>query len=162
MQFGSFDRQSPENSGGTVEGEITSAKFSGTGAVHADNGFAECTEHVGSGAYMTVKNLPLCVRSTSAMATDEFQVFGGGCITPGNVKFLLGSTAAGECEYETASSVKGDYTTGGAQASLTTRDTIAGSGAKKIRGGFLCTSSLMLKMAFTLETDSTAGPIWIS
>ena len=57
-----------KNSGGTVEGEITSAKFSGTGGVHADNGLQECTGDIGS-SYVTVKNLPLCVRSTPLSVT---------------------------------------------------------------------------------------------
>ena len=135
---------------GTVEGEISKAEFSGTGAVHADNGLPECTGSFGN-AYITVR-LNLCLRSTPTMTTDEFTVNGGTCAAPGNVKFIIGSTTAGACEYETATSVKGDYTTVPKEAELTTRPTIAGSGAKKITGGFLCPSSGMLKMTFGLET----------
>jgi hypothetical protein len=153
------------NSGGTVKGKVTTADFSGTGAISADNGLNECTGEIGS-SYVTVKNLPLELSSTPTMATDEFQVTGS---AGAKVKFLLGSTTAGECEYEATGPIKGDYTTGtsaAADAKLTTRDTESGSGAKLIRGGFLCPTSGVLAMTFTLETDTlpneTADPIWIS
>jgi hypothetical protein len=154
-----------KNTTGTVEGTITTFDFSGTGGIHADNGLNECTGDIGSSA-VTVISKPLCVRSTEAMATDEFQVgaelAGKTCAEgTGNVKFLLISTTAGECEYETASSVKGDFTTAavGTASKLTTRDTIAGSGATKIRGGFLCPSSGMLAMTFTMETEVAGNPV---
>ncbi len=141
-----------ENTGGTVEGEITAAEYSGTGAKHSDNGLNECTGSFGN-AYITVTSLPLCLRSDKTMATDEFQVSAGKCSGAANkVKFLIGSTTAGECEYEsTNTAITGDYTTGGTQASLTVHNTQAGSGSTKIRGGFLCPSSGKLKMTFTLE-----------
>jgi hypothetical protein len=142
------------NSGGTVEGTISSAKFSGTGSVHADNGLNECTGAFGN-AYITVTNLPLCIRSTPTMATDEFQVVSSDCggAEPKNVKFLIGSTTIGECEYESTSSLKGDYTTSSTESTLSIRNTQAGSGSKKIRGGFLCPGSGQLNMTFHIETD---------
>ncbi len=150
-----------KNSGGTVEGTISSAKYSGTGAVHADNGLNECTGSFGN-AYVTVPNLPLCIRSTPAMVTDEFQIVSGDCNGVENkVKLLIGSTTAGECEYESTSSVKGDYTTGGTQAILTVRNTQAGSGATKIRGGFLCPATIVLETTFTLDTED-GEPIFAS
>jgi hypothetical protein len=147
------------NSGGTVKGEVTTATFSGTGAVSAHNGQKECTGDIGS-SYVTVKSLPLIVESNKTMGTDEFTVTGP---AGGKVKFLLGSTVAGECEYEAATSIKGDFTTG-SDSLFTTRDTIAGSGASRIRGGFLCPSSGMLRMTFTLETAgvSPTDPIGVS
>ncbi|HWC49581.1 MAG TPA: hypothetical protein VG448_11925 [Solirubrobacterales bacterium] len=149
-----------KNSGGTVEGEITSATYSGTGAVSADNNLPECTGSFGN-AFITVTNTPLCLRSTPTMAEDEGQVGGGGCGTFGTVKFTIGSTTAGECKYETTSTVKGTFTTGGTQTVLTVRNTQAGSGVKLISGGFLCPSSGMLKMAYSLETEN-GTPLTIS
>ncbi len=140
-----------KNSGGTVEGTITTSDFSGTAAVSAHNNLPECTGSFGA-AFITVVG-DLCVRSTPTMATHEFQVSGGKCPAEGGVKFIIGSTTVGECEYETASAVKGDYTTGKGGV-LTVRDTPAGSGASKIRGGFFCPSSGMLRMAFSLETHN--------
>lgn len=136
------------NSGSSVEMNIPkgSAIFSGTGAVHADNGLHECTGTFGS-SFVTVITA-LCFKADTALLTDEFIVTG--CTS--KVKFIIGSTTAGECEYESTGSVQGDYTTGGAQASLTVRNTSAGSGATKIRGGFLCPTSGALKMTFGLET----------
>ena len=144
-----------KNSGGTVEGTISTSHFwGGGGATSAHNGLEECDGSFGD-AYITVPG-HLCVRSTPTMATDEFQVVGGKCPGEGNVKFIIGSTVAGVCEYESTSSVKGDYTTG-AGGTMTVRNTQAGSGSKKINNGFFCPSSGMLKMSFSLEThDGTA------
>jgi hypothetical protein len=147
---------------GTVSGKITKANFAGTGPVHADNGLAECTGEIGN-SYITVKNLPMEVSSTPAMVTDEFQVTGN---AGAKIKFLIGSTLAGNCEYEAAGPVKGDYTTGTSatnDSTFKTRATEAGSGSKLIAGGFLCPSSGVLDMTFTMETDisETAG-VWVS
>jgi hypothetical protein len=149
------------NDSGVVTGKVTTAHFSGTGAVAADTGLAECTGEIGS-SYVTVKNLPLELSSTPAMAEHEFQVTGSG---GAKVKFLLGSTVAGECEYEAGGPIKGKYTTGTSAATdalLTTTDTSAASGASKIRGGFLCPTSGMLAMTFTMKTEPSGEPIWVS
>jgi hypothetical protein len=142
-----------KNSGGTLEGEMTTYTYSGTGAVSAHNGLKECTGSFGN-AYITVTNTPLCIRSTPTMATHEGQIGGGGCGTNGKVKFTIGSTTAGACEYETTSTVKGDFTTNGTETQLTVRNTQAGSGVKLIKGGFLCPSSGMFKGSGTLETEN--------
>lgn len=142
-----------KNSSGTVEGEITTATYSGTGAISSDNNLPECTGSFGN-AYITVTNTPLCIKSTPAMAEDEGQVGGGGCGTFGTVKFTIGTTTAGECKYETTSTLKGDFTTGGTETVLTIRNTQAGSGSKLISGGFLCPTSGMLKGSGTLETEN--------
>jgi len=142
------------NSSNKVEWEIPkgSAIFSGTGAVHADNGLPECTGGIGN-SFITVITA-LCVRSDTTMSNDEFLVNGGACGTGGKVKYIIGSTTAGECEYETTGAVRGTYTTNGTQAFLTTVDTSSGSGSTKIRGGFLCPSSGALAMTFGLETTN--------
>jgi hypothetical protein len=140
-----------KNSIGAVEGEITTFDFWGTGSIHPHNGLPECTGSFGN-AFITVVNSPLCVRSTNTMATNEFQVSSGKCPGGGKVKFIIGSTTVGECEYETGGVVKGDYKTNTSE--MTVRNTLAGSGASKIRGGFLCPGSGMLKMTFTLKTGN--------
>jgi hypothetical protein len=86
------------------------------------------------------------------MTTDEFQMTGGACGTGGKVKFIAGSTTAGACEYELTEAIKGTYTTNGTEAKLTTTDTSAGSGYKKIAGGFLCPSNGAVAMTFNVET----------
>jgi hypothetical protein len=142
-----------KNSGGTVEGEVTTATYSGTGAISADNNLPECTGSFGN-AFVTVTNTPLCVRSTPTMAADEVQVGGSGCGTFGAVRFTIGSTTAGECKYESTSTFKADFTTGGSEATITVRNTQAGSGVKLVSGSFLCPTSAMLSMSATLETEN--------
>lgn len=134
--------------GGGVEIKFYSPMLSGTGAVNSHNGLNECTGSFGN-AYVTFANWPLLLKSTLTMADDEFQITGFGA----NLRFIIGSTTAGACEYEATSSVKGDLTTGNTTL-LTVRSTQAGSGSKLIKGGFLCPSSGMLKMSLYLETEN--------
>ncbi len=147
-----------KNSGGTVETTITTADIWGGGsAVSAHSGLEECPGSFGN-AYYTIPG-DLCVLSTPTMATNEFQVSSGKCAGGGKVKFIIGSTTIGECEYETGGVIRGDYKTNPSE--LTVRNTAAGSGASKIRDGFFCPSSGMLKMSFSLETEG-GTPILIS
>jgi hypothetical protein len=133
---------------GTLKGTITSAKFSGTGAVSAHNGLNECTTSFG-GAYITVANLPLTLEQVAG--TDNFQLTGNG---GAKVRFIVGSTTAGACEYETTNAaVTGSFTTA-ATAVATVNNTQAGSGAKLIKGAFLCPTSGQLKMSFFIETTA--------
>jgi hypothetical protein len=142
------------NSGSKVEWEVPkgSAIFQGTGSVSPHNNLPECTGSFGNS--YTTWTTALCIRSDGTMATDEFQVNGGPCGTGGKVKFILGSTTAGACEWESNGAIKGTYTTGGSEAKLTTLNTTAGSGMTRISGGFLCPSSLQLAMTFNLETTN--------
>jgi hypothetical protein len=152
-----------KNSGGNVEGTISTSDFGGTGSTKAGEPEPECTGSFGN-VSVTVPG-HLCIRSTTTMATDEFQVAGGGCPGTGNVKFILDSTTIGECEYEATGAIKGDAKTHPDEAILVVRSTQEGSGAKKIRGGFFCPNSGILDMEFTLETDTKdemKDPIYIS
>jgi hypothetical protein len=137
-----------KNSGGVFAGSITSFKFSGTGAVAAHNGLNECTAAIGN-AWITVLNLPLTIEALAG--TDNVTVTGK---EGKKVKFIIGSTVAGECEYETTNaSVTGTFTTG-PTAVVSTNNTQAGSGSKLIRGGFFCPTSGQLKMSFFLATTN--------
>lgn len=142
------------NSGSTVELEVPAggATFSGTGAVHSHNGLPECTTVFGS-AYITVTTT-LCIRSDPSMTTDRFRVYGGACGIGGKFRFIIGSTTAGGCSYETNGSAEGTYTTGGTETKMSTTGTSAGSGSTLISGGFLCPSSSTLKMTFAFETPN--------
>lgn len=141
-----------ENTGGTVEGKITFAHFTGTG-----NG-NDCT---GSFAVLGVQTKvttlvseanPWCLSSTPLMLADEFQVTkcGGGKIT-----FILDVTGVGECKYEATGAIKGTYTTETTgDAILTVTSTSAASGFTLESGSAgACKTSGKLNMAFTLETD---------
>ncbi len=133
-----------QNAGGTVEIESTTNDATGTGVG------LECTTSFGNSSVTYPTSL--CIRSTPAMATDELRI-GSTCTTFGNVKIVFDSTTVGECEMETTGPMLADYTTGGTQAQFTVRNTQAGSGLKKIKGGFLCPSSARLKMTFGLEKE---------
>jgi hypothetical protein len=141
------------NAGGSLEIEILHSTFEGTGPKHADNSLPECTG-VGNAA-ITVTNMNLCLRSTKGQVTDEFIVGANGCKNMALPRFVILSTPAGECEYETTKLVSGTFTTGGTVSTLTVSNTQAGSGAKRVRGGFLCPSSGMLKMSFELEKENS-------
>jgi hypothetical protein len=142
-----------KNSGGTVEGSITKAEFSGTGSSnHPDTGLPECTASIGNSG-MTL-GLPLTLKSDPTMANDEFQLAGAGA--GGTVIFSILSTVAGTCKYQSTSTLKGDYTTA-ATTVLTVRNTQAGSGFKLIEGGFFCPSSIEFRLAFILETDAAGN-----
>lgn len=143
-----------KNQSGSVEASITSAGFSGTGATSQHNGFDECTAAGGFGnAYITVANLPLTLRSTPSTPEHGFEFLGSGA---SKVRFIIGSTVAGVCEYETTSAaVTGTYTTAAATV-LAVNSTQAGSGSKLIKGGFLCPSSGQFVLNLSLETENTS------
>lgn len=158
-----------KNSGGTVEGEITSAVFGGTGALASGEPAPECT---GLGFFttntsVTPQGLPWCLKSTTLMAEDEFQITGGKCGgTPTKIEFKLLPTGFSECIYQaTQTSMKGTFTTdttGDAIMTLTRSN--SNSGFTKTAGGsFFCPTSSELEMKFTLETDNAnKEPLYIS
>jgi hypothetical protein len=140
---------------GTLKASITSAKFEGTEPVSAHNFLTECTTSFG-GAYITVANLPLTLEQVAG--TDNFQVTGNGA---NKVRFIIGSTVAGACEYEsTGAAITGSFTTAGTTVA-TINNTQAGSGSKLIKGGFLCPTSGQLQMSFLIETTATGQHIGI-
>jgi hypothetical protein len=138
-----------KNSSTTVEAEITTADLAGTGTKVAVEPEPECTGSFGNFSFTVPGKLQL--KSTPLMATDEFQINAVGST---KVKFILNTTTVGECEYESAGPIKGDITTSATTAAVTVRNTLAGSGSKLIRGGFLCASSLQLQWTFHLETEN--------
>jgi hypothetical protein len=138
-----------KNKEDAIEAKITTADVWGAHEASPDNNLGECTEGPGGKFYVTFLRTPLLLKSTPAMATDEFQLSGTG----GNIRLLLGFTVAGECEYEATSNIKGDFTTSGTQTSLTLRTT-EGNGWKSIRGGFLCPASFLLRITLNLETEA--------
>jgi hypothetical protein len=155
------------NTTGNVQGNITSAAFTGTGSGGACTGIFN--------AIVVPESLPWCLKSTSTMETDEFQVSGAECgKTPTKIKFTLkvfGSETQ-KCVYEstTTTAVKGSFTThSSGDAVLTTprtNGTLSGdSGFTKISDTTpfeLCPKSSALNMSFTLETDEGGSPIYIS
>lgn len=148
-----------KNSGGTVEGEMTSLTIGGTGAKAVGEPANECTSSFGNLSMTPV--LPLCLRSDPTMADDEMRIAGGKCPSSGNVKYIVSGTTSGVCEYESTSTLKLDFTTLPSDAQATMRPTQAGSGLKLIKGGFLCPTSAMLEGTRTLESEA-GNPLFVS
>ncbi|MGN6201343.1 MAG: hypothetical protein ACTHNY_02935 [Solirubrobacterales bacterium] len=148
---------------GTVEATITSATFAGSGSL-ASNGELECTGSFGNitvTANPATNGLPWCLRSTSTMVTDEFQIRGNGCTSASRpIRFVLDSTTAGECAYERSGAIPGTFTTHPASASAA-QLSISKVEFPRISGGFLCPSAGFLDMTFELETSSGSA-IYIS
>jgi hypothetical protein len=148
-----------KNSGGTIEGEITSLTIGGTGAKSATEPANECTGAFGN--FSVTPTLPWCLRSTPTMKTDEMQTTGGKCPGGGKVKFIIVSTSFGECEYQSAGPILADFTTSPEDARATIRKTAAGSGLALIRGGFLCPASVILEGTRTMESEA-GSPLFVS
>ena len=156
-----------KNKASTVEGNISSAHFTGTGAGLTCTGVFNATvEPIVSAA------APWCLRSGAGQATDEFVVLGGECeaAAPSKIKFNL-ITGVTKCEYQSTktTAVRGEYTTHSTgDAVLTTpragQAPTNDGGFEEINKKVLCPDWGALRMSFTLETDTTASadPLYIS
>ncbi|HEX5592244.1 MAG TPA: hypothetical protein VFX35_02715 [Solirubrobacterales bacterium] len=145
-----------KNASGTVEAEISTWKFWGDGSTSAHNNLPECTGSFGN-AYLTMST-PLCIKSTPAMSTDEFQIIGGSCgVFTSSVTYIVGSTTAGSCKYKATTSLKGDFWTGGVEVHMTIRELWFENGATLEEGGFLCPTSNALNMTFNIESETGTG-----
>jgi hypothetical protein len=145
-----------KNTGGNVEGNITSAVFGGTGGKVASEPAAECTGIVDSSI---TTSAGWCLQSTTGFATHEFRVRGGICsVAAKPITFTMVTTGIGTCHYERAagSAITGKYTTG-AGGTLSVTASSAGSGFTRVSpSGFFCPASGYLEMTFAMETDNAA------
>jgi hypothetical protein len=143
-----------KNTGGNVEGNINSAKFVGSQPAIGTEPDKACTAWFNMSYTVTT---PWCLRSTTTMVTDEFQIRGGKCSEASKSIVFHQVTEVGTCTYERSAAtgpIKGTFTTGSSPASLTVTATAAGSGFAKTAGPFVCPSSAVLNMTFTLENGS--------
>jgi hypothetical protein len=154
------------NASGNVQGNVETATFTGTGGSGGCTGFLTFTIDPGT--------LPWCLKSTSAMAEDEFQVLGGKCSEAAKkIEFTI-TGAGGKCRYQaTTTAIKGKFTTHTSPEnsdavlhiprSAATANTDAGF--TKVEDTIIfnpCPHTSQLKMSFTLETDPGGATIWIS
>jgi hypothetical protein len=149
---------------GNVEGTIENTTFAGTGTLR--EGEKECTGSFGNVTVHTNigNGTPWCLRSTSTMATDKFQVRGGSCSEEArSITFVLTSTTVGTCKYNRTTAIEGEYTTHPEDAVLHLKPSTLTEFTKE-EGGFFCPGAGQLEMSFTLETDTTptADPLYIS
>jgi len=137
-------------------GEITDAKFGGTGATQAGAEEPECT---GSNFFtpnttITPKqSLPWCLQAGAA--ADTFTVKGGKCGgAQTSIAFKLDVTGIGTCEYTRAATVNGTLVTDGGGANENT-GAISEVPWTLASGPGLCPSEGKLNMRFSLETDAS-------
>lgn len=100
-----------KNSEAAVEADIESAAFAGKEG-------GTCTFPFTPGVTWTFKpatnGLPWCLRATSAMAADEFQIRGNNCASAARPIRILNEwtlTTTTECVYERAAALTGTFTT---------------------------------------------------
>jgi hypothetical protein len=138
-----------KNDGSNVEGNITAANFHNTGG-------GGCSGSLGSTVVVTTNpatnGLNWCIRSTSTMATHEFQVRGNSCSGLARpIRFILHAPFGNECVYQRTAAIPGTYTTGIGKTVLS----ISGVEFERLSGGFPCPAVGKLDMSFTLETGGT-------
>jgi len=168
-----------KNSSGHIEGDITTATFSGAGAEF--DGMKECKGLGGLGDLTPTTNgtdpvgtkidgedvehgTPWCMTAGGDLPANTFTVRGGTCTDPARtITFILNSTGAGECKMTRTAPITGTYTTDTTGDAIATILPNATSTFTKEAGSVLCPSAGTLEMTFTLETDTTpASPVWIS
>jgi len=164
---------------GHIEGDITTATFSGAGEEF--DGMKECVGLGGLGNLTPTTNgtdpvgtkidgedvehgTPWCMTAGGELPANTFTVRGGTCTEePRTITFILNSTGAGECKMTRTAAITGTYTTDTSGDAIATILPNATSTFTKESGGVLCPSAGTLEMTFTLETDtSPASPVWIS
>lgn len=135
-----------KNDGSNIEGNITSASFKNKEA-------STCSGSLGATTVTpnpATNGLPWCIRSTSTMATDEFQLRGNECAkTSRAIRFVLDLPFSVVCTYQRSGAVVGSFTTGEGSTVLS----ISKQEFPLLEGGFACPSAGFLDMSFKLETD---------
>ena len=147
-----------KNTTGTVESSITAVEVGGTGLKQVGAPAAECTTQPIFGGDTSVtmnpttNGLPWCLRSTSAMADDEFQLRGNSCANLARpIRFAMDITNIGTCVYQRTGAIPGVFTTSTTDSALVLSEVEV----PKLEGSFGCPSSGKLDMTVTLETDAS-------
>jgi hypothetical protein len=137
-----------KNDGSNVEGNITDATFKNSASEN-------CSGSIGSTKVTptaATNGFPWCIRSTSTMATDEFQVRGNSCANLARpIRFVLDLPFGIVCTYQRTAAIPGTFTTGVGKTEMS----ISHVEFPLLEGGFGCPSAGYLDMKFTLETDGT-------
>jgi hypothetical protein len=148
-----------KNDGSNVEGDISTASFKNLSASTCSGSIGATLVTPSHSSNPSTNGLPWCIRSTTAMATDEFQVRGNKCSEAARpIRFILHVPLIGECTYQRTSPVVGSFSTGIGSTTLT----ISKVEFPKIAGSSLCPSAGFLDMTFMLETDGTSTRIDIT
>jgi hypothetical protein len=137
-----------KNDGTNVEANITAATIKNKEA-------STCSSSIGATTVTTnpaTNGLPWCIRSTSTMVTDEFQIRGNSCGSLARPIRLVFDLPFGIiCTYQRPSAISGTFTTGIGKTVLS----ISKVEVPLLEGGFGCPSATNLDMSLGLETDGT-------
>jgi hypothetical protein len=164
-----------KNNGTEVEGTITTATASGTGAIF--NEMSECTGSFGNFSVTSnssadgesvASGTPWCISAGGKVGADEFQLRGGKCSEAARaIRFIYDLTGPGiliECKYKRVEAVKGTFTTDSSgdallKATAGPNTTVVG----EVGNHFLCPVSGTFEVSYTLEADeATAKPLYAS
>jgi hypothetical protein len=160
----SFTGTVMQNNGTETAVTVETTTFKGTatgGACTSSFGNITVDTNLGNGT-------PWCLRSTSTMNADEFQIRGSSCLAEQrSITFVLTSTTAGTCKYSRSSAIAGTYRTDtSAESSDAILSLARGANTEFVKeeGGILCPSSFELEGSFTLERDESLAknPLYIS
>ena len=145
-----------KNDGSNVEGNITANSFRNHETI-------DCNGILGPtvvNANPATNGLNWCIRSTSTMVTDEFQVRGNSCASLARpIRFVLNVTLTGQtCVYQRSSAIPGTFTTG--HESVLSISQIEFPLLAEL-SSFGCPTKGFLDMKFLLETDGTTTRVGI-
>jgi hypothetical protein len=146
-----------KNSGGVIEGDITTAEFRGKKEQNPHG--ANCESNVGdvlptpthssNPTHNGVGSLPWCVKASGLQ--DKVTVRGGKCSEASRPLFFTLDPIGFSCTYSRTEGLTATYTTHPSDAVATVD---AGQVFTKVTGGAFCPAQGSLDMAFTLTTDT--------
>lgn len=148
-----------KNNGTEVEVNIESAAYSGTGTEEG------CTSSFGATHWTfgsSTNGLPWCLRATSAMTSDEFQIRGNSCSGESRPIRISADTLVGApvCSYERKAPIAGTYKTHPEDAILSLEHAVL---LEKEPRSPACADETQMDGSLTLERDEAGtNPMYIS
>ncbi|HET7454591.1 MAG TPA: hypothetical protein VFJ76_03630 [Solirubrobacterales bacterium] len=146
-----------KNNGTEVEANVEALTMTGTAAE------SKCTSGEVTGnkkvTLGVAQGLPWCLKATSTMKEDEFQIRGGKCSEASRqINFGL-DDALGECKYKRGEAIAGTFTTEPSDAVLS----VPASEFVKESGSIGCTTAYRIEFSLTLERDEEGThPVYLS
>jgi len=143
-----------KNDGSNVELTIEMEETHNTGSGGCSGALGTIVFTPSTTSNPSTNGLPWCIRSTSTMITDEFQMRGNACNGLARPIRRILHTGFGECVYQRTAAVLGTFVTGIGKTTLSISTANAGSEFAKLSGNFQCPEKARFGMTFTLESDA--------
>lgn len=147
-----------KNTGGAIEIEIEDASVYGASTLNT------CAWPIVGNQKFTfdgaTNGLPWCLRATSGLGADEFQITGNGCASESRpIRFIADTYQTIECVYQRQAALAGTYTTHPKDAVLTFENAVF----LKVGTQSGCPAQTQLDSSMTLERDiEGTQPLYIS